>query len=958
MAVAAPRGVHVDENEIIAFVDGGLSAQERSHFREHLDSCPECVALVAGVVKHRSPAVVSTLRPEDLAARAPDRTFLPEGAHVGPYVIERLVGVGGMGVVYAAHDPRLDRQVALKLIRHETDGARRDDYVERLRRESKALARLSHPNVTVVYDLGTADDEIYVAMEYVAGTNLRAWLLDARRGVREIVATFTRAGRGLAAAHAAGLVHRDFKPDNVLLGSDGSVKVTDFGLARLDDDGTAIPAPVQAFAEGSNQHAITRTGALVGTPAYMAPEQFVGGTIDGRADQFAFCVALYEALYGERPFRGDTIEQLRNAVLAGRVVPARGNRVSARIRRALVRGLSASPDERFPSMDALVSALAPRRGRLAFAIGGLAVVTAGSVALAATTWLAQPAAQEPCKGASAEVEQTWNTARRDAIRQAFVATGVTGADKTWSDVERRIDRYLGGWAAMHGETCEATHVHHQQSEAVLDLRMTCLERRRAEVDALLGVLGRPDADVVHHAREAVDRLESTTRCADVEALGRRVALPRDPVQRGHYEALRRRLDLAVALVDVARLEPALASLTQIATEAAAAELPALEAEAQQARGKVLTEAGKNEDAEQALFRALVRAQAARADDLVAMTAIDLAHVTGYRLQRTADGLRWADFAAAAIAAKGGDDSMLIRLDNVRGTIYERASKLAEAEQAQRRALELAERKAPDTTLHAEVLGALGSNLGMQGKLGDAVVMLEKALAIRERIFGTVHLLTASTRMNLANALGTMQRYDEALAQFKQALAAQEALLGADGFNVSTTLGNMGQMLVDKGDFDAARPLLERALRIREQTRGPDDPSVARTLADLGYLAVDSNDLRTGLERFTRADAIYVKALGADHPARLDTIEGIGLAHLGLHEYPAAIEALERARALRLANPMDPVSLASLESRLARALWESGRDKPRARGLATAARKILAEAGQADEVAQIDAMLRR
>ncbi len=277
-------------------------------------------------------------------ARMPDR--------VGPYRVHGLLGSGGVGVVYEAEDEGLGRMVAVKVLRDASPA-----NVGRFRREARAMGRVNHPNVATVYDVGESEGRGYIAMELVRGGTLREWI---RRGPTwaQLLATLRQAGEGIAAAHAAGLVHRDFKPDNVLVGDDGRARVVDFGLAKHH----AEASPERLFdrellARELADAKITRTGALMGTPAYMAPEQFLGQG-DARSDQFAFCVVLYEALYGQLPFAGDTAEALFNATACGRLRPApRRSEVPAAILGVLRRGLSASADDRYDSMAALLEAL-------------------------------------------------------------------------------------------------------------------------------------------------------------------------------------------------------------------------------------------------------------------------------------------------------------------------------------------------------------------------------------------------------------------------------------------------------------------------------------------------------------------------------------------------------------------------------------------------------------------------
>jgi formylglycine-generating enzyme required for sulfatase activity/tRNA A-37 threonylcarbamoyl transferase component Bud32 len=319
-------------------------------------------------------------------------TDLDTGARIGRYVVLEHVGSGAMGVVYSAYDPELDRRIAVKLLKVQTASAG-NRAPARLLREAKAMARLAHPNVIAVHDVGLFDDQVFLAMEFLSGGTLKAWLAAKGRSWREVLDVFIAAGHGLAAAHAAGLVHRDFKPDNVLLDKEGRPRVVDFGLARdavgsADEAGELAPADAKAALAtlsgtttegGGHLQTLTRTGALTGTPAYMAPEQFLGERADERTDQFSFCVALYEALYGERPFAGDDLISLSFSVTEGQIRPLPKDRgIPMWIRRVIVRGLRPNAAERFPSMAALIGALeddpAVRRRRRLIAGGAVGAV--------------------------------------------------------------------------------------------------------------------------------------------------------------------------------------------------------------------------------------------------------------------------------------------------------------------------------------------------------------------------------------------------------------------------------------------------------------------------------------------------------------------------------------------------------------------------------------------------------
>jgi serine/threonine protein kinase len=365
-----------------------------------------------------SPGVPERIDDDVEPQRIPMGGPLRPGDRIGRYVVRNRLGRGGMGVVWGAYDPVLGRRVALKLVRQREPSEAVEIHVdERLRREAQALARLSHPNVVSLYDVGTSEHGDYLALELVPGVDLEQWLHKRSHEWKEIVAVFLLAGRGLAAAHTAGLIHRDFKPANVIVGPQGHVTVVDFGLARNAELETTLgtsevsddpDAPVHFDARASNDAVATRellstrltgTNMIVGTRGYMAPEQLLGLTVGPRADQFAFCVALYEALYGVRPYPGNNALETANSFARGDVTePADRRGVSPRVHEVLLTGLKIEPDERYPSMDALLVALrrampGPRkRLLLVAALVATAAISGGTGAL--LQWmLGEPATQ-------------------------------------------------------------------------------------------------------------------------------------------------------------------------------------------------------------------------------------------------------------------------------------------------------------------------------------------------------------------------------------------------------------------------------------------------------------------------------------------------------------------------------------------------------------------------------------
>lgn len=389
-------------SSLLAGLAEGQSASEDAH--AHLAGCARCrLALTACLsTRSRRSSVFTDDENANRVSHLQRHALLPSGASLGRYVIDKLVGVGGMGSVYLARDQNLDRDVALKVLHRGEDDARRRS---RVFREARALAKLSHPNVVAVYDADSAGNDVYLAMEFVDGQTLAEWLARGERSPRQVLDAFAQAGRGLSVAHAAGIAHRDFKPENVLVGREGRVRVTDFGLATLgisfDEEASATTEPARSTFR------TTRNGTRGGTLAYMAPEQHAGGRADARSDQFSYCVALYEALYGSRPFGEPRAPKFVEAVLAGNVLPPSSSRIPRTAHAALLRGLRRNPSDRFASMEELMKALgmAPSKGVSApasiAAIGFVAVV-AGALAFGLTKE-PQPAATATSLASSARV---------------------------------------------------------------------------------------------------------------------------------------------------------------------------------------------------------------------------------------------------------------------------------------------------------------------------------------------------------------------------------------------------------------------------------------------------------------------------------------------------------------------------------------------------------------------------
>jgi len=828
---------------------------------------------------------------DDSPVAAP-RRLLERGATVGRYIIVDRLGAGGMGVVYSAYDPELDRKLALKLLRDDTG---RHDRRVRLIREAQALARLDHPNVVAVYDVGAVDDQVFIAMELVAGRTVAAWLAEAPRPWRDVISVYQQAGHGLAAAHAIGIVHRDFKPENVLIDRVGRVRVVDFGLARptatsgdaitLDDDEASGESPPAAFAAS-----LTRTGAVVGTPGYIAPELQRGDT-RAAGDQFSFCVAVWKALFGEMPFAGTSARELAHAALHGelRAVP-RTSRVPARIQRALIRGLSAEPTKRFPSIEALLAELAgsPRKARYAAVLLVLAGgVTAGVLALS-------PHSKQVCRGPAFELAGTWDPAKRDEVARAFAATGAGYAAIEAASVSQILDRYAGDWSAMRVEACEATRVRGEQSADLLDLRMECLERRARELRAFGDVLAHADGKVVDKSVQAALSLTPIADCGDTAALRAPIRPPSNPADRARIEELRGAVAEARALDSAGKFTDAIAKATTLVAAARATHYRPLEAAAFDALGLAQRDANQF-DAAQATLEQAVDAGIAAHDDATAGEAASwLVRVVGYDRVKHDEGEPWIGRAEAFLEARP-DDRIRAQLENNIGNLRFGEDRYDEALEHHRNALAVRRRLYGE---QSPLVAASYDNMGLcydyKGDNATGTDLHRKALAIDEAALGPTHPTVALTLTNLAVSQRLGGDLDGALATAKRALAIKEVVYGKDSAAVGVSLNEIGSNLFFRGDYPGAIDAFERSLAIKRKTYGASHPMVASALGNLANCYMNLKDFAKAKPLVEEAIAIDANALGPDHSECAHQYLRLGKIFVAEHRFAEARAEMNHA----------------------------------------------------------------
>ncbi len=813
----------LDDSLVLRLIQGGLGGDELSAADGHLDRCAACRALIAAVARGRDPS------------EAPATDELRRGDAVDRYVVLGRLGSGAMGVVYAAHDAELDRKVALKLLRPEAGGGR-----DRLLREAQSMARLQHPNVVAVHDVGTAGDQVFVAMELVDGPTLRTWAV--ARPWRARLAAVRAVGHGLAAAHAAGLVHRDVKPDNVIVGADDRPRIGDFGLAQTAPGERARPP------DGALVTTLTRTGTVIGTPAYMAPEQLRGGPASAASDQFGLAVTAWEVLVGTRPFDGRDLAELAAAIARGPAAPGRA--VPASITRALTRALAVDPSARWPSVDALVAALAwqPRRPWR-----WLAPLATAAIAVA-IFWLVRPGVTpvDPCRAAAGELAPAWSSSVEAVLRARLAA----GGDAVSAE---RLAAWAARWRIARVTICQATRVRGAQSEGLLDVRQRCLERGRTELAALTDVLARTEPGAVAHVTDAVDALTEPDECAGSPALALLAPVP--VAQRAAVAAVEREVaGVRARLVGAGPIAPDHgAALVRAA--AATGHAPTL-ARAHLVEAEVRRRAGDYAGADRAARASIVAAERGH-DDLGAARAwIARLGAAGDRRDLGAAD-EWLQLASAAIDRAGAPPELRARLANGAGLLAMNLGRLDDAERELATALALRQALAgdrPDVAV-ARTLSGLGHVARLRGDPAGARARHAQALAIDRAALGGDHPDVGRDLHNLAGVLRLAGELDQAERHYREALAIRSRALGADHPEVGLTHNSLGLVALDRGAHDDAARELEAARRIFAAA-GHGDLAIAQ--ANLGTLARRRGDLAAALGWFEQAIAGYRGQLPPRH----------------------------------------------------------------------------------------------
>jgi tetratricopeptide (TPR) repeat protein/predicted Ser/Thr protein kinase len=767
---------------------------------------PKDDALGDTLIQRREPEVAGALA--DGRAPAPRLTPPSQGSVLassltshplaGRYLVLGVLGRGGMGTVTAAYDTRLDRRVALKLLhrREDTEGALQQI---RLLREAQAMARLSHPNVVAVYDAGTLEDgTVFISMELVEGQTLRQWHEAQERAWRELLALYLEAGRGLAAAHEAGLVHRDFKPENVLVGKDGRVRVTDFGMARVGALPSAAKDPAEARKAALRGILETDPGLMMGTPWYMAPEVLSGTPVDERSDLFSFCVALYEALYRQPAFPGgDDIAARWEAHRQGRFNPPPAQSpVPAWVWSVVQRGMQVAPEQRPSSMRELIRALEDdpelrRRARLrAVGMGAGAVALVG---LAVAGWMQEDT--DRCQGMEQRLSDVWDEPLKAQVRKALLSTGLSYAGGTAERVQTALDGYAREWLRLRTELCEASQEEHGQPRDLAVLQVSCLERRRGQLGALVKLLARgPDPRMLPQAVQAVQSLPPLGDCMDAQALTTAVPLPSEPAARARAEALQEQVDRLGALWMAGKFQEGLELSAELLPQVEALDYAPLQAQALYHAGRLHGNAGNYDQAGAMLRKALVQ------------------------------------------AARGKDDVLLARVWNMviwNAEVYQ--SRRPDVLDTEAMVLETAVERAGDELARAEALHILGGVLYKAARFEEARDRFQQARGLMEKELGPEHPFVAAMHNNIGVTQAELGLFEDARISYERALDTTRKALGPEHPEVANTLVCLGRALVRIGELSEAELQLQSGLTLGQRTLGSEHALIAEAMLGLGEL---------------------------------------------------------------------------------------------------------------------------
>jgi eukaryotic-like serine/threonine-protein kinase len=859
------------------------------------------------VAERENPVPNETLLERSVTAAAPVAAESLEGQDRpgSRYTLLEPLGRGAAGVVYAAYDAKLDRRVAVKLLKGRGAGG---EAGARLIREARALARLAHPNVAQVYDVGQYrsgelvpslpelnDEEelpaargVYIILELIDGESLRQWLRRAPRSWKEVLAILCSCAEGLAAAHDVGLVHRDFKPANVLLGADGRPRVVDFGLARagVPLDSADSQSPMVGSDSGGSNLSLTHSGTVLGTPSYMSPEQHRAEEATPAADQYAFCVVLYEALCGRRPFHGQTLDELRRQKESEvATIPAPGVHVPRWVWPILRRGFAADPERRFPSMRALLEQIETARRARRRALVGL-VLAPSLVSGALVAALTRSESPDECADQRTSLIGVWDDAARERGRAAFAATDLPYAAVTWASTEGLIDAYVSRWSELRRDACVARRSADEGERLIAGWSLQCLDDARDAIDAVQSELGRGDVHVVDEAIELVARLPDVERCgsqaeADLE-------LRRSAGERAQRSAIERELTAGDVLLWAARYDDALAAAGRASEAASNAGLPGMHGRALVLAARIRVARGDAAAARPDIEAAIVAAEQADDPDVRTLAEIVQLYIVGTLEERLDEAERMVAPLVARVRRRATRDELSLEFYRVLGSIRDRQGRYREALEAFETSREIALELFGEGSLQAaRAVGTIGLVAYRMQELPRAREHFTRAHDAYRRLLGDEHPSAAAALGRLAVVLADMGDLDGAIDRQREIVAIFERSLPVHHHNVVNAVGNLAVMLHKAGQDEEAQEVIRRALEHQLEATGAEHPTYGLWLGTEALIVRALGDPEQALASLTKQLELYERVYGAEHVS-------LGVVHVNLAGVLMQLERFEEA----------------------------------------------------------------
>lgn len=821
---------------LLQFLAGQAEGETQEILRAHVDSCGECLRVFAALA---SDHYATAGRGEE--DNSEHNEALVPGENVGRFVVLHAIGRGGMGHVYAVYDPELDRKVALKLMHRAGDAANRS-----LLREARLIAKLNHPNIVSIYDVGNHNEAVYLAMEFVDGPSLSEHFQG--HPLLDIIGYFQQVADGLATAHGQGILHRDIKPANLLVGQDGRARIADFGLAGAE----------------------AQTGRL-GTPAYMAPEQ-AEGRATALSDQYSFCAALLEVSTSALHSAGDPLPKETPDVL----------------RVLLAKGLAPDPENRFANMQELSGALAPtapKRRWLAFPIVGL-------MAGAAFLFWPDRATAPPCMDSERHFEDLWSAEVQRKLAGRFAELPGYG-QALWERTQPSLSSYQQSWILQRRRTCEATAVHKDQSEAAMDLAMDCLAKRRAEFAGLVNALGSVSLDNMSKVADAQALLISPRACANPSDA---LPLPQDAETREEILSLRPQVAQWNARAAMGDLDTAAEALLGLRKEVTKLGYKPLVAELSATLANVLSKSGKHEEAEVAFQDAISAGTESRRDALVAKSWLDLSWLHGYHQDRYAEAERDLQNGRAFSKRLGEPGVLPMLYARNSGWLALKQGHPDKALQHYREALGLASGQPNEDRDVAMLHSDLGSAYLGIGDVDKATKHFGLALQSMSALLGPHHPDTLSVHGNYAVLLREQGNLEQAIVESKAAIKGFRASMKSSDVYVGKILNNLAVIYADQEKWALAESSYRQAVTAMRTASGDEEnANVARAIHGLATVVqLDAGRSAEAETLHLESLAMKEKLLGANHPSVAISLSGMADFYVATQRRALGIEAAERA----------------------------------------------------------------